>query len=309
MPKVNLHDDLVKNEIEESSNVVNNTENGSDAVENGHIVTHNYNDPNRIPFHIEDTRTPIVVLFGPPACGKTMMLVRLIRFLRKERYTVQPVRTFRDTEDTQYSELCDNFDELINKDEAAVSTDKLNFMLIKVFKNAKPICQFLEAPGEFYFEPQTPMKPTSRLLGGIINSPNRKIWMVMLEPNWKNRQNRLDYVGRIGRFVINDLANVRRKKFIVVFNKIDKLTEVVNDNGRPRLASVIDNVKQSYEGVFDIFRNTTPIVSLFKPYNCDFIMFKSGDYYQTSDNRYSYLESSDYYPKKMWKLIIKLIRG
>ncbi len=41
------------------------------------------NDPNAIKVTIEDEKTPIVVLFGPPSSGKTMILVRLTRYLRK----------------------------------------------------------------------------------------------------------------------------------------------------------------------------------------------------------------------------------
>ena len=52
-------------------------------------------DPNKISVTIADKDAPIVVLFGPPACGKTMTLVRLTRFLRENGYTITPIRTFR----------------------------------------------------------------------------------------------------------------------------------------------------------------------------------------------------------------------
>lgn len=43
-------------------------------------------DPNKIMVTVADTETPIVVLYGPPSCGKTMTLVRLSRYLRSKGY-------------------------------------------------------------------------------------------------------------------------------------------------------------------------------------------------------------------------------
>ena len=37
------------------------------------------NDPNKIQIEIADKEAPIVILFGQPACGKTMTLVRMTR--------------------------------------------------------------------------------------------------------------------------------------------------------------------------------------------------------------------------------------
>ena len=43
-----------------------------------------YADPNQIRVTIADGKAPLVILFGPPACGKTMTLVRLARYLNKK---------------------------------------------------------------------------------------------------------------------------------------------------------------------------------------------------------------------------------
>ena len=39
-----------------------------------------YEDPNQIRVTIADAKAPLIILFGPPACGKTMTLVRLARW-------------------------------------------------------------------------------------------------------------------------------------------------------------------------------------------------------------------------------------
>lgn len=40
------------------------------------------NDVNKIRITINDSSAPVVVLFGPASCGKTMTLVRLSRYLQ-----------------------------------------------------------------------------------------------------------------------------------------------------------------------------------------------------------------------------------
>ena len=102
------------------------------------------NDPNSITVTVSDPNTPIVILYGPPSCGKTMTLVRMTRYLRSKGYTVVPEKTFRPTYDENYKQLCDNFDQMINSNNAATSTANISFMLVKVLKNGKPICQLLD---------------------------------------------------------------------------------------------------------------------------------------------------------------------
>ena len=43
---------------------------------------------------ILDTNTPIIILFGPPVCGKTMMLLHLTRYLECIGYRVEPDYAF-----------------------------------------------------------------------------------------------------------------------------------------------------------------------------------------------------------------------
>ena len=91
------------------------------------------NDPNAIKVTIEDEKTPIVVLFGPPSSGKTMILVRMTRYLRKIGFNVKTVPTFRSSEDEHYKKICDGFNEMITNENAAESTSAISFMLLKVW--------------------------------------------------------------------------------------------------------------------------------------------------------------------------------
>ncbi|WP_293577340.1 hypothetical protein, partial [Prevotella sp.] len=128
------------------------------------------NDANKIKVTIADYKTPLVIFFGPPACGKTMTLIRLSRFLQKEGYTVRPDESFRPSFDRHYKEMCDNFDSMINSEDAAASTSGINFMLVKVLHEGRTICQILEGPGEYYFKPESPHENFPKYVNAIINS-------------------------------------------------------------------------------------------------------------------------------------------
>ena len=264
------------------------------------------NDYNKISVTIADKDAPIVVLFGPPACGKTMTLVRLTRFLSENGYTITPVRTFRPTDDTNYSDLCDNFDTMIYQDDAAQSTDRISFMLVKVSKKGRTICQLLEAPGEFYFNPKAPNAPFPRFFNAIKASKCRKIWSIMVEPDWGNESDRLNYVNRIKK--LRTLMTTKDKS-ILVYNKIDKTEFLIDGSGHAHMGPAIKNVRDLYPGIFEPFKNTTPIVNLFSPYNCDFTIFQTGDYSIANDGTSVFQPGSDVFPHRLWKIIEKHVKG
>lgn len=264
------------------------------------------NDPNKISVVIADKDAPIVVLFGPPACGKTMTLVRLTRYLSENGYTVTPVRTFRPTYDTNYSDLCDNFDTMINQDDAAQSTNRISFMLVKVSKKGRTICQLLEAPGEYYFNPKAPNSPFPRFFNAIKACKCRKIWAVMVEPDWGNEPDRLNYVNRI-KYLRRQMTT--KDKSIIIYNKIDKTEFLIDGSGNAHIGHAIKNIRDLYPGIFEPFRNMRPISNWFTPYNCDFTIFQTGDYSTANDGTSVFQQGSDVFPRKLWSIIVKRVRG
>lgn len=263
------------------------------------------NDPNAIRVTVSDTNSPLVVLFGPPSCGKTMTLVRLTRFLKEEGYTVAPIRTFRPSADKNYAEICENFDEMISSDKAAESTARINFMLVEVLKNGRRICQILEAPGEYYFNPDKPNASFPNYVNTIISSNNRKIWTIMVEPDWMDEKDRSNYVNKINR-----LKQSMRPKdsTIFVFNKIDK-TNFVRGVGQINKNSAIEDVKNLYPGIFVPFMNLNPITKWFKAYNCDFVPFQTGFYSETATGGLTYQQGPREYCVMLWKSISSKISG
>ena len=276
----------------------------SSAVPAG-LTSMELSDPNSIKVTISDPHTPIVILYGPPSCGKTMTLVRMTRFLVSQGYTVVPEKTFRPTYDDNYKQLCDNFDQMINSNEAASSTTNISFMLVKVLKNGKPICQLLEAPGEYYFTPNDPNRAYPAYVNQIINSMNRKVWAIMVEPDWSDVSPRKNYVTRI-----HNLKTMMssRDKVVFVYNKID-LTPFVYGVGQVNTGQAIQNIQNLYPSIFVPFENQIPIIKWFIKYNCEFVPFMTGNYNETLNGGFTYTEGHPVYAKKLWDAMLKLIKG
>lgn len=264
------------------------------------------NDPSKISVTIADKDAPIVVLFGPPACGKTMTLVRLARYLDDQGYGISPVRSFRPTYDKNYSKLCDDFNTIIHQNDAAESTDRMSFMLVKVVKDGKTLCQLLEAPGELYFDPKNPNAPFPKYLNAIKNCKCRKIWTVMVEPDWQNEPDRLNYVSKIKKL---RTQMTTKDRTIVVYNKIDMTDFLIDGSGHAYVGQAIKNIRDLYPGIFEPFKNTTPILSWFTPYRCDFTIFQTGDYSTALDGTSTFDPGPEVYPQKLWNLIMKHVRG
>lgn len=267
------------------------------------------NDANKIKVTIADYKTPLIILLGAPSCGKTMTLVRLTRYLQSKGYTVQPETSFRPSYDTNYKTMCDNFDLMINSEDAAQSTSKISFMLVQVMQKGRPLCQILEGPGEYYFNPGDPKAAFPRYVNAIINSNNRKIWAIMLEPDSTN--NRMDVEER--KNYVNKIHKLKSKirpqdKIMFVFNKIDETPFVIGP-GKINYKETMERAKFLYPNIFVPFANENPITKWFAPNNFDFVAFQTGDFSEAADGTLTFEEGHEVYPRKLWEIIQKRIRG
>ena len=262
-------------------------------------------DPNNIEESIIDSEAPLVVLFGPPSCGKTMTLVRMTRYLRDVLgYTVSPIKSFRPSYDENYRDICENYTSLVNSNNAAESTDKISFMLVAVIKEGRTICQILEAPGEYYFNPEDPNAQYPTYVYKIIYGSNRKIWCMMVEPDWVDQDDRRNYSNRIAK--LKPRMKVK-DKVVFIFNKID-LTPFVISPGNVKMNLAIKSVKDMYPGIFTPFQNVNPITSIWRSYNCDFVPFQTGDY-TPSTTGLKFDQGPDEYCNKLWNVLLSKIRG
>ncbi len=268
----------------------------------------NDGQPQNLIGHVEinDKEAPLIVLFGPTSCGKTMTLIRLTRYLRKNGMTVTPDRSFRPAYDTAYSKDCESFNQTVNDPIAAPGTS--GYMLVDVISGGKVLCKILEAPGELYFDPQEPNRHYPHYLNKIINAPNRKVWCAFVEPAWGDANIRANYVTRIADLKPDMEPNDR---MIFVFNKIDKLRHLIKSPGVVHEKLAIKNVADNYPGIFEAFKNDIPILRFFRPYDCAFLPFQTGKFSESTDSNQNkkllYAEGPEAYPAQLWAIIRKSI--
>lgn len=268
-------------------------------------------DPNKIQVTIQNRQVPIVVLFGPPTCGKTMTLIRLSNWLINHGYSVRPETSFRPHDDKFFERMCDEFPDMISTMTAADSTPQISFMLAEVSKNGYPVCQILEAPGEHFFDLDRPLRPVPTYINAIVSSlSNPKIWCVFLEPNQTNRkmtvQKQQQYVQRIREF---RSKMQRRDKVIMVYNKVDADYELTPRLGEVNRGATLNKARISYPNLFELFRNENPITKMWRSYNCEFVPYSNGSFNEVEEGNAVYTPGPDIYPALLWRSILRYIKG
>ena len=263
----------------------------------------------KIKVHVTDKHAPIIMFFGAPSSGKTMTLVRLAKYLRTHGYTLNVDPNFC-TNAWEYRVNSQRFNSMLATDEALKGTDHNDFLFIQV-KNAQGavVCQILEGAGEGYFPSsvfagyQRAQIPFPAYMASVFGSDNKKVWVFITEPNWERPyEDKLEYVERI-RFCKSQYS-VRMDKFILLFNKIDRIGDTTEENAMQACSN-------EYEGLFNAFRNHSPLASLFGPkYIFKFVRFTTGTYGVPQPGIPAhYTPSRDNYPAALWNAIIESIKG
>jgi len=259
---------------------------------------------------IGDKRAPIIMLFGPPTSGKSMTLVRLARYLRKQGYTVKADPTFKS--DNTYKARCDQFHKNLNTTEALQGNALNEFLMVKVINHGTTVCQILEAPGEHYFNPKKPDEVSASnfrpyLTEIIRNLPNRKIWVFITEAEWNVHASVKDsYVARIRGCKHQLLKPTDR--VVMLYNKVDQKEELFED-GHLHVSSAENAMKDEYEGLAAVFKNTNPVTSLWRRFNYRFVPFCTGYYTKQVGGKYKYNESEEHYPRLLWAGLMECIKG
>lgn len=264
-------------------------------------------NPDSIHVEISSKKLPVVLLFGPRSGGKTMVLVRLARYLKKNGYTVEPVRDFRPSDSDEYEAVCSEFRRNINSQTAAASTHNMNFMLIKVSKDGRPICQFLEAPGEHYFDEKEPTRAFPPYIHALLNLNMPRIWIFFLEKDWKDLGVKRDYADKISS-MMNLLSN--KDRIVLLYPKADKYVDLY-ERGLPKINLFFNNIKEDYESIFNRLSKPS-LFTLFKDSSRDFefVVFSSGVFsMRCDDGLQTFTESNDMYPAKLWNAILKSLRN
>jgi len=253
---------------------------------------------------IKDTREikvnsisgPAVMFIGPRSSGKTTALLRLARYLQKKQScTVDVNKNFR--ADSGYKSAVNFFlDSIQNEDWAPTKNLPLDFLCVNVTQQAKLLCQFIEAPGEHYFDDKNPHEETFQpYLTQIFN--NRNINKTMVFFFWDGMllgQSPAAYSLRLSKF----LKKLDRKldDVIIVYNKIDSNPELY-DGIMPNLKSVKN--KLFSDDNYSTFFNTLKDLRL----QTQYVAFSSGDFQLIDKTKQRCVESIEDFPRGLYKAI------
>ena len=255
--------------------------------------------------------SPVIVLFGSGASGKTMTLIRLTKYLIAQGYKVKPERTFCDARDKHYQRMCDNFMSIVGSTKAPGRNQVIDFMLVKVEDAyGRPICQLLEAPGEHYFDPKYPTRDFPTYLATITVRPNRKTWVIIVEKDWMNQEDRNHYAEKIVKLQENHINP--KDKVIFTCHKVDKhFVGWQQANVRQLLKDIWNDTTRTgqYPNIFSQFKNTNIITKLWRKYDFDFVPFSAGLFTDDGNGGQNYIQGDDKYPIMLWKSIMKTIKG
>lgn len=263
---------------------------------------------------IVNTTVPVVVFVGPPSSGKSMILVRLSKYLRTQGYTIRPDTTFLNT--PEYQKWCEEFMDKLNTNIALKGT--VEFLLVKVYKNGREIAKLLEAPGEDFYttDPEKVRNGKNKriepYLSTIMTSNNPKSYVMLLDLDsdicFRNdSDHRTSYSQRFLDYFYPNIDK-RRDRIVLLYNKIDA-TPYGTINGCIDLNGAKVDAKSYYPNLFATMKIHS-LGGFFTSENFVFKTFCTGMFskilYDDKGNEYkTYDAANDIYPKELWKEITR----
>lgn len=256
--------------------------------------------------YISDLKTPIVVFIGNEACGKTIALIRMIRFLESQGYRVIPVEDFKCDYDYMYKRSCSAFRELVYSN-FNPGWPRRTPMLIKVLNpNGQPICQITDLSG-FLTDDSFKHEKFPAYIDTLIRSGNKKFWIFFIEHGWGDDQDRNIYSQKISE--LQDLIS-SKDKIGFLFCKCDRqrISGLYDKTGKPCKKLIFNQIKREYPDIFTRHQNSGLIKLLYGDYNFKNVFFSSGYFTQVNDGITVWTLSENWYCSVLWKVILSSIR-
>ena len=264
-----------------------------------------YNSINHV--RIADDKTPLVLFLGAAYSGKSVTLIRLIRFLEARCFKAVPDINFRPSEPF-YQSWCNEFRKYVfERRETPPGHTIGDALLIKIFNPTGQIkAQIIDIPGEAFFPAQQNIiRYFIPYIEWIFNRPNKKIWVFFVEQNWfQNEMERNIFTQRINathRFMSP------KDKVVFLFNKTDKLINQYDRYGKPIKELFFSNIMQEYPGIFSDYQNFGLRRLCFGKYNFQSLCFSAGNFIKTKEGREIWINNGDGYCLKLWKAISKYL--
>lgn len=243
---------------------------------------------------------PLVVFFGPREIGKTVTLLRLCSYIRS-RYQISPDQNFRT--DVAYSATIAAFETMLqNMQFAPRATGDVNFLLLNVTYDGSRFCQFLESPGEHFFDRAKPNAHYPTYMNKILADEYQKIFVFFFEIDmFRSDEDLRSYSDKVAR-LIRDRVSSRRDQVIIVCNKSD--LHPYFQGGRPLTHEYRKAIYEhhSFRGLKEALKN-----SGFQ--RVPFVVFSSGAFNDDGTGRLAFAASPEHYPRNLWGHIHESIQG
>ena len=252
---------------------------------------------------------PVVVFVGPPTSGKSMILVRLAKYLRAQGYAIKTDPTFLNT--SKYLQGCKDFEDSLNTVKALPGT--VEYLLVDVYLGGNLVAKLLEAPGEdFYTTNKNRKEKNSRVeayLATIMASNNPKSYVTLLDLDSvisfrRDNYHRDSYSQRFLNYFYPAI-NKKRDKIILLYNKID-MTPFGDINGCNNYSAARNDAELYYPQLFSSLK-VSKLGGFITVDNFTFLTFCTGMFSSQTDslgnNFEVYNVASDNYPRDLWREI------
>lgn len=188
---------------------------------------------------------PLVLFVGPASCGKSMVLMSLVDYLRGlggAGYTISANENYI-MNDEKYREKCNMFMKALEDNTnnvRKVPLDKtVDEVLVDVMQNNIRKCSMLEAPGEDFFDIGNPGKKYKEYIKNIIQREDRCpiYYVLLLDLHTKNnnfndpKDNvRIAYENRLIEIIKDGFNKKLGDRVILLYNKFDLHEKGITDN-------------------------------------------------------------------------------
>lgn len=258
---------------------------------------------------IPDSHCPVIIPFGYACIGKTMLIQRLLRYLRKIGYCAVPESLFRS--DPLYPEICKKYMDEVYGNKVAAETAANGTILLRIIdKRGMVICYLLDIAGKFQYNIHEPHKGISTEMQCFFQIPNPIIWGFMIENGMQySSMQRQGYVEQIYHYAYHlkkqnfysKQQSGTKNRVLYIYNKIDRCPSLER-------RGLFESANSLYPGIFVPFRETNTLLQLLcGKYRFRLQPFHSVYLYENRDVTYV-MDGNDLYPKELWSYLYKLIR-
>ena len=245
---------------------------------------------------------PIVVLFGPIACGKTSLSLRLMMYLHRIGYTFN---TDYNLGPDYVNWWYDNVARPLNNGICHVQAPSIPLLSRVFFQNGVAKFQILDVPGEDC------KCPLPAYINNLIHLPNKKILVFVLDFT-NNGRSRGDHLNLISEIYDTALAFSHGETYfttLFVVNKVDCMNMNAKQNLEEFINSELDNILIRHPFTtekrllgFPIKRKNYRVI----PYSSYRRNLSSDIYGRLIPN---YILSEDNFPQQMWNIIQSVLSG